>query len=91
MTDPFQKKTWGRIFIQESTDPERIIAIIRFVDSFEADYMPKDLIAVYRPDGKNQLVHLHKFEMDKIALMRACLAKGIWIWCVDGFREFDLV
>ncbi len=91
-TESFCRKTWGRIFIQKEEHHILVHNILREIDEYEYDqYKPDELVAVYRPGEENKLVYLHKFEMDKIAIMRACLAKGIWVWCVDGFKEFDKV
>lgn len=87
--DPFQRKTYGRIFVQKQEDVAEVEQTIREVDEFEFGYMPKNLIVVYDPIGPNLLTYLHKFEMSKIALTQACLKKGIWIWCVDNGTELD--
>ncbi len=90
---PFQRKTYGRIFVQREADIDVVTSTVRLVDPSEFDYMPKKLITVYLAgtEADNPLIYLHKFEIDKIALTQACARKGIWIWCVDGGAEFDVV
>ena len=85
--DPFQRKTYGRIFVKRPEDVAIVDKTIEEVDPFEAGYAPGALVSVYAPG--NGVIYLHKFEIDKVALIRACLAKGVWIWCVDGCEEFD--
>lgn len=87
----FARKTYGRIFVRSDEDIDGVVGIVREVDSFEADYMPSTLVTTYKVGEPNRLVYLHKFEICKIELTRACLAKGIWIWCVDGMREGETV
>lgn len=87
----FVRKTYGRIFVPGVTEVGIVMATIAEVDAFEAKYMPSDLVSVYQPGEPNQLVYLHKFEICKLELTRACLVKGIWIWCVDGMREGETV
>jgi hypothetical protein len=92
ITSPFERKTWGRIFIQDEAYYDAIEGIMATVDEYETkQYLPEGLVTTYSPGGKNELIYLHKFEMDKIALTRACLDKGIWIWCVDGFRDYAVL
>lgn len=88
---PFQRKTYGRIFVAQDEQIELVEKIIGELDPFEAKYMPEVLVTIYSPGGKNPLIYLHKFEMDIIALTRTCLEKGIWIWCVDCGQEGDRV
>ena len=82
--DKFRYKTYGRIFVAREEHVAIVIDSIKKVDDFEFTYMPKDLVAVYRPGGPNMLTYLHKFEIDKIALALECMDRGVWIWCIDG-------
>lgn len=84
--DTFQRKTYGRIFVQKEEDVAVVLDVLKEVDEYEfSHYAPKDLVGVYG-DHKT-LVYLHKFEMDKNAIFQACAARGVWVWCVDGGRE----
>lgn len=83
--NPFSRKTYGRIFVQKPEHIQIVKDTIKEVDEFEYEYMPSDLVAVY-PDEKG-FIYLHKFEIDKDELTKSCIAKGVWIWCVDGQGE----
>ncbi len=80
------RKTYGRIYVSKPEDVAVVEATVREVDEFEFDYMPKGLIAVYGTD--DELVYLHKFEIDANALAKACMDKNVWIWVVDGARGY---
>ncbi len=80
-----ERKTYGRIFVAKPEDVQIVEETIREVDEFEYDYLPKGLVAVYGQD--DELKYLHKFEIDRNALARACMDKGVWIWVVDGARD----
>jgi len=82
----FAYKTYGRIFVTQADHIPLVEAIIKDLDEFEYEYMPDDLITVYKPNPL--MVYLHKFEIDKIALTAKCWEAGIWIWCVDNQPEF---
>jgi len=82
----FTYKTYGRIFVQKEEDIVAVEAIIHELDEFEYEYLPSNLITVYRPNAS--MVYLHKFEIDKIALTEKCWQAGIWIWCVDNQPEY---
>lgn len=91
MKDSFQRKTYGRIFVQKTEDIEIVEKTIAEVDEFEVSYMPKNLVTVYNIGERNDLVYLHKFEICKVALTRACINKGTWIWCVDNGMDMEAV
>lgn len=80
--EPFARKSWGRIFVTQESDVQRVRDIIQVLDQFEFEYLGKDLVAVYSTDCP--LVYTHKFEMDKNALAQACLERGICVWMIDG-------
>lgn len=84
-TDPLRRKTYGRIFVAKKEHVEVVKRTIEEVDAFEAGYMPSDVVAVFGDDEK--MTYLHKFEICRNALAAACMAKGVWIWVVDGVRE----
>ncbi len=85
--DKFRYKTYGRVFVAEQEHIAVVHEAIKEVDAFEFEYMPEDLVAVYKPGGPNLLVYLHKFEIDKTALAIECMNHGVWIWCIDGGFE----
>jgi len=81
--DEFQKKTYGRIWVQEADQVEKVNALIKEIDAFEWDYLPDDFIAVYDGDLED-VIWGHKFELDIAKLTQECLFRGIWIACVTG-------
>lgn len=78
------RKTWGRIYVAKPEHVQIVEETIKEVDEFEYDYMPKGVVTVWGAD--NELIYLHKFEIDANALAKACMEKGVWIWVVDGAR-----
>jgi hypothetical protein len=79
------RKTYGRIYVAKPEDVQVVKDTIKEVDGFEYEYMPEDVVAVFGTD--DELVYLHKFEIDANALAKACMEKGVWIWIVDGVRD----
>lgn len=89
--DYFTRKTYGRIFVSSAQHVEEVRQIITQLDSFEAEYLPDNLVAVFDPrkEAVNGMVYLHKFEIDKIALSRALFEAGILHILVDGQQELS--
>lgn len=75
------RKGYGRILVADKSKVEEVIAIIKEVDEFEFDYMPKDFVTAFI--GTPELKYTHKFEIDTDKLILACWNKGIYIWCIS--------
>jgi len=69
-------KGYGRIYVEQEEDIKKVKDIIKNMDEFEADYLPKDLIGVF--DGKKQMTYTHKFDdLDVNNLIIECWNQGI--------------
>jgi hypothetical protein len=84
----FTRKGYGRIYVQNPEDVNKVTAIIQELDDFEFGYLPSNLIAPFSEYPK--VVYTHKFEglnIDKLTAV--CWSRGIFIWCFDnGHDEF---
>jgi len=82
------RKGFGRIYVENEGDIDKVKAIIEKMDALEYDYLPDGLIALYTdyPD----VVYTHKFDdLDMDALTAICWARGIHIWVFDaGYTEY---
>lgn len=81
----FQRRTYGRIFVARAEDIPKVNAIIKWIDPFEYEYMPDDLITTFHPDA--MMIYLHKFEASKDVIQAHCFYRNIWVWCVDGKED----
>lgn len=82
------RKGYARVYVDTVENIEKVKEIIKEIDEFEFDYLPKDLIAVYTEYPK--LCYTHKFDgLDINKLTANCWAVGIKIWVLDnGYDEF---
>jgi hypothetical protein len=79
----FNRKGTGRIYTDKEENIEKIENIIKEMDEFEFEYLPKDLIAVF--DGKVKCVYNYKFdELDLSELCQRCWNSGIYVFCIVG-------
>ena len=79
----FTRKGYGRIFVKKAEDAELVRTIVREMDEFELEYMPKDIVAPF--SEYPQLTYLHKFcDLDIHELTARCWERGVWIFCVDN-------
>ena len=84
----FTKKGFGRIFVNDVRDIERVKEIIQEIDEFEYGYLPSNFIAPF--SKYPNLEYVHKFNDININELTArCWKEDIFIFCVDnGMREF---
>jgi hypothetical protein len=87
MSNRFQSKTYGRIFVASEEDKKFVIDAIDKVDDFESAYLGKDVVAVLGIGEAASLVYTHKFEIDIDELTFYCWTSGVRIWCVTGMRD----
>lgn len=98
----FPRKQYGRIFVEKEEDIEAVKEIIRKMDEFEYDYLPKDLITVFNPNIKSfpkenpkdhfwvDMQYTHKFDsLDLNELQFRCWAAGVKIFCCMGHEEYE--
>lgn len=80
----FERKSHGRIFVKTEEDIEKVKKIIKEMDDFEYEYLPKDFIAVFSPENM-QSAYTHKFcDLDTQELTRKCWEKGVYMFCWYG-------
>lgn len=80
----FPHKGYGRIFVENKDDIQRLEEIIKEIDYWEYDYLPKDLIAVFSDENMHS-VYTHKFDdMNMTEVMYRAWSKGIKCFCVFG-------
>jgi len=83
----FPHKGYGRIYVEKEEDIQKVKDIIKEMDEFEFEYIPKDLIAVFK--DKIVTTHTHKFsDLDISVLMGKCWQQGIKMFCVDGGSDY---
>lgn len=82
------RKGYGRIYVDNAENIEKVKDIIKHMDEFEFDYLPKDLIAVHTEFPK--VVYTHKFcDLDMDKLTAKCWQNGVKIWVFDaGNNEY---
>lgn len=89
----FSRKDYGRILVQKEEDIEKVKDIIKEMDEFEYEYMPKDFIGVFEKDNI-ETVYTGKFDdLDLMELQIRCWEKNIPIMILDGiitteYREY---
>lgn len=89
----FDHKSYGRIFVEKEEDIDKVRDIIKELDEFEYDYIPKDLITVFNPDPNKSKSssYTHKFDdlpMDKVLI--TAWERGIKCFVVFGkIGEYD--
>lgn len=87
MTMP--RKDYGRILVQKEEDIAKVDAIIKEMDEFEYDYMPKDFICVFEKDNV-ETIYTHKFDsLDLIELQLRCWEQNIPIMIICGLIDSD--
>lgn len=79
----FTRKGYGRIYVELEEDIAKVDEIIKTMDAFEWEYLPKKMIAVFTEYPK--VIYTHKFDsLDLNALTAICWAHSIKIWCFDS-------
>lgn len=88
MANTLTHKGYGRIYVDSEENIEKVKEIIKRLDEFEYDYLPKNMIAVYT-DFPN-VVYIHKFsDLDMDGLTATCWGEGVKVWVFDaGHEEF---
>lgn len=82
----FPHKGYGRIYVEKEEDIQKVKDIIKEIDEFEYEYIPRDLIAVFK--DKIVTTYTHKFsDLDISVLMEKCWQRGIKMFCVDGGND----
>lgn len=80
----FDRKGYGRIFVEHEEDIEKVKEIIKSLDEEEFEYLPKDLITTFSPDTFNS-TYVHKFcDLDMGKVLKEAWAKGIHCFVVFG-------
>ncbi len=76
-------KGYGRIYVDTQENIEKVKCIIKEMDDYEFEYMPKDLIAVYTEYPRT--CYIGKFsDLDMDKLTAKCWAHGIKVWVFDS-------
>ena len=92
----FTRKGYGRIYVQNSEDCDKVKEIIKELNEFEYEYLPQRLIA--HISHFPAVVYTGKFdELDLDLLTIVCAARGINIFCFDsrgdefatGYKKFE--
>jgi hypothetical protein len=79
----FTRKGYGRIYVTETEDINKVKAIIKEIDEFEYDYLPKHLITVF--SDYPAVVYTGKFDdLDLNLLTAICMDRSIPIFCFDA-------
>lgn len=88
MMNTLTRKGYGRIYCAKPEDVEKVSAIIKELDAFEHEYLPKNLIAPFSEYPK--VSYTHKFDgLCMNRLTAECWKRGIFIWvCDNGNAEF---
>lgn len=81
----FDRKGYGRIFVEKEEDIDAIKNIINEIDPYECNhYLPDNLITVFSNDNFDS-VYTHKFcDMNMIKVLHKAWAQGIKCFCVFG-------
>lgn len=87
----FDRKGYGRIFVEKQEDIQKVKEIIKEMDEFEIDYLPDDLIAVFSEENM-KAVYTHKFsDLDTQLLTSVCWKRGIkmfvWYGLMSGYED----
>ena len=80
----FPHKGYGRIFVENEDDIQKLKEIIKEMDKFEYGYLPDDLITVFC-DENMKSTYTYKFsDMNMTEVMYRAWSKGIKCFCVFG-------
>lgn len=87
----FERKGYGRIFVQKEEDIQKVKDVIKEMDEYEYGYLPEKLIVVFSPENM-EAVYTHKFcDLDTQELTKRCWERGIYMFCwygrVNGYDE----
>ena len=73
------RKGNGRIFVKHEEAIRVVKDIIKVIDENEFEYMPDDFVAVFNPDGNNQLTYSGKFDLDVEAFLDECRNLDLYV------------
>ena len=80
------RKGYARIYCEADRQVEIIKGLIKQMDEFEFDYLPRDLIAPF--DEYPKVVYTGKFDaLDVDELTAICWQGGMHIWVFDAGHE----
>lgn len=81
----FDRKSYGRIFVEKEEDIPKLIDIMKDIDEDEMQYyFTEDIIAVYSPENYHA-VYTHKFDdMDFTEVLNRAWQAGIKCFVVFG-------
>lgn len=84
----FTRKGYGRIYVRNESDIQKVKDIINKIDSYECEYLPDDLITTI--DNYPILSYIHKFcDLDMNKVIYECWKQNVEIWCLDnGTQEY---
>jgi hypothetical protein len=84
----FDEKQGGRIFTDKVENIQKIKDILKAMDEFEFEYLPDDLISIYK--NRFECVYNGKFyEVDLDELVSKCQANGIVCGYIIGHSIYD--
>jgi len=89
--DAFMRKGYGRIFVRQEDDIQKLKDLIKELDDYEYSYLPDDLITVF--DFENlESTYLHKFcdmnmQMLKIECFRRNIDIIVWHGLITGYEK----
>lgn len=85
----FSRKNYGRILVREEEHIQKVKDIIKEMDEFEYDYMPDDLITVFKQNDVST-VYTQKFDsLDLNELQLRCWEQDIPIMIINGLIQTD--
>lgn len=84
MTNPFTYKGYGRIYVQNQEDIEKVEEIIKELDEFEWAYYPSSLVTTL--DRYPNVVYIGKFELH-FNLEEECKKRNIPVFIFDSGME----
>lgn len=78
----------ARIFVEKHEDIEKVEQIIKEMDEFEYEYIPRELIKVFDPSETPRMSPTYKFcDLDIDELTIRCWMAGIKCFAVVGLSE----
>ena len=81
MTNPFTYKGYGRIYVQDQEDIQKVEDIIKEFDEFEWSYYPTSLVTTL--DKYPNVVYVGKFELN-FDLKEECKKQNIPVFIFDS-------
>jgi len=86
MSNPLTNKGFGRIYVEHAADVDRVKTIIKELDEFEWEYLPKELVAPI-----SEYPHVtYTYKFDALCMNRLtmeCWKRGIKIFALDNGKE----